>query len=199
MKTIILSIFLLFGGIKGYSQCAKIDILLVADLSSSVTDYQGYIHDALYGFTERFALDKENGIQIGLITFNSISEVLYPLGDDKDKLIQQIHTIKSYKPCCTTDLVEALDDCMEEFNNRGRRDALKIVILISDGSFDYPEEAQTRAKACKFMFNSLIFGVLINGGSSNPNAMREISSPDCFLSVNYENLAEEIRKLDICI
>lgn len=198
MKTTILSLFLLFGGISGYSQCAKIDIMLVADLSASVDGYQNYIHDALYGFVERFPLDEENGIKIGVVTFNTVSSTIYPLGADRNKLFQAIHSIKSIKGYSTTNCVGAFDDVMEEFTLRGREDAIKIVILISDGAFDYPIDSQTRARACREMFNSLIFGVLINGESANPNAMQEISSPNCYLSTSYENLVSELMKLSIC-
>ncbi len=196
-KLMILIIFLL-GGIGGYAQCAKIDIVLVADLSASVDGFQGYVSDALYGFVERFPLDKENGIQISLITFGSESSVDYPLGDDKRKLIQAIFAIKSMKVNGTTNLQGAFDDVMTEFNNRGRQDALKIVIVISDGQFDYPERSQAKAKACKVMFNSLIFGILIQDTSVTPDAMEEISSPGCYLSTNYENLVTELMKLSIC-
>jgi len=173
--------------------------VLVADLSYSVNENQSYIANALFGFVERFPLDKENGIQISLITFNGYSTVHYQLGDNKALLIQYILSIKSMPAEGTTNLISAIKDVMNEFNMRGRPDALKIVIVISDGQFDSPLEVPAHINALKVMFNSLIFGVLINGNSAIPPAMEQISSPGCYLSTNYDSLVVELQKLNICI
>ncbi len=179
--------------------CAKIDIILIADMSGSINGQQQYVHDALYQFADRFELE-ENGIRMSLIKFNDDATVLYPLGNDKAELMQAIETIKTTYPEGTTKMTTAFIATMNEFIKRGGRDdPLRVVILISDGAPTDDEQSKQMAKDLRETFNSLIFGILVSSYEQDEQFMREVSSLNCYLETGYGSLANELKKLDICI
>ena len=51
----------------------------------------------------------------------------------------------------------------------------------------------------KLMFDINICGVLIKNNVANSQFLREISDEYCYVESNYQNLANILKKLDICI
>jgi len=200
MKTtlIILLLGLCEFKIENKPSCEKIDIILLADLSGSVQGYTKYVHDALYEFVSRFEME-DDGIRICLIRFDDFATVLYPLGSNKAKLIQAIHTISSHSPNGGTEMKYAFRSSGQQFVDNGRFGVKRIVVLISDGATDNIPEAIHEAKIVKNLYNSLIFGVMIESKYSNEEIMKEISSPGCYLESNYENLIEELNRINVCL
>jgi len=198
MKYVIVALFFVLYSFKSPDTgCAKLDIMLIADMSGSVDGYQGYIYDALFDFANNLELD-ENGIRIGLTVFNYTDTILYHLDDNKPKLIQAIHTIKSTSADGGTYLYTTLQHTTQEFIKRGRQDSKWIVIIITDGNpaqlFDVVKEAKRMHS-----LGIMIFGVMVESKEENESALRDISSPNCYISTNYQLLTEELKKLDLCL
>ena len=199
MKTLIslLLVLLLSTSFKQNTDCIKVDIILIADMSGSIKGHENYVHDALFHFVNKFDLS-EDGVRIGLITFNDDAKVLYQLGSDKEQLLKAVSTIISTVPDGTTNMMSSLVSAMNEFLKRGANQN-RVVIIISDGSpFNIDATKQT-ANDLKNTFNSTIFGVLVQSTDENGQFMREISSLGCYVQTDYSLLTSALKKLDMCI
>lgn len=193
----IILLIILCGFKESRTGCAKLDIMLIADISGSVNGYQNYIHDALFEFANQLDLD-ENGIRIGLMTFNDEIKILHNLDDNKSALIKAIGTIKSSEPNGSTYLWPALDQCLDQYVRYGRGKAKWIAIIVTDGNPAQPYEVIHQAGKLKHL-GVTIFGVMVQSKEENVSVLEQISSPNCYVSTNYELLSEELRKLDICL
>lgn len=198
MKIIIIILILsLFGFKSERNGCLKADIILLADMSGSIKGHEQYVYNALLTFVNRFELSEE-GIRMSLVTFNWTEEVLYPLGSDKNALLDALVYMISKPPEGGTDMYKAFTAAKSEFIKRGIHQN-RIVIVISDSSPSYPIETQEMAKELKIIFNSLVFGVLVNSYDRNDTFMKDISSPNCYLETEFETLGSELQKLDVCL
>ena len=86
MKKLITIALLLLYGVTAKSQCAKIDIVIITDLSGSVGGNEYLIREALDGFIGGLELD-DNGIKVGIITFNYTATLLHKLSSNKGSLL----------------------------------------------------------------------------------------------------------------
>ena len=198
MKKLLLIIILSLCSTGTYSQgCIRADIVLLADMSGSVKGHQKYVHDALYAFVDRFELS-DDGVRMSLITFNDDPVVMFPLGTDKELLLHAIDIVGETMPEGSTYMFGAFQSAMNEFQKRGIH-RNRIVIVISDGSPNHAYETKEIAKDIQFTFGAKVFGVLINTYDEDDAFMKEISSPDCYVETQYELLANELQKLDICL
>ncbi len=200
MKNILLiiGIFFLFGFKSNEKKngCLKLDLILLADLSPSVQGYQPFIADALLEFVEKFEISPEN-VQIGVVGFNSGAILINPLSSNKTELLRNVISIKSAEVEGSTDLKAGLFYSLQEFSSHGRNLASKIIIIVSDGRVDDPDNTLLIADQLK-MTNITICGVLVKDNSSDSEFMKSICG-DCYAESNYENLAKGLIALDVCM
>lgn len=147
-------------------------------------------------FIDKFDLS-ENGVRIGIILFNTYPSVIHKLSDDKEALKRDAISIRTMAADGSTYLQRALIASFEEFAKNGRKGYNKIIIVVTDGAAD--DEIGTRIVVKQLQQVKVqICGVLIDSSSSHPNFLKEICG-DCYGQSNYETLAKELEKLDICL
>lgn len=199
MKTIMLVGLIILGGER--QSCLQLDIEIVADFSSSVEGYEGYIFRAIGDFADSFQMDDQE-VRIGVIAFNSTAFVALDITGKRKELDDFLATTnlrgvgstamdKGFK--LAYDQLGILYEGMAD-----RSAAKKIIIVISDGDVD--DSVTTLAIARNIQKEDIIvYGVLINDQTANPSFMRLISSPNKFVSTDYEKLSEELNKLNFCL
>lgn len=199
MKTIILILTLLLTSSFNTNDdgCLQLDIMLVADISSSVNGSENFINEALTAFVTRFDLS-EDGIKIGFIKFCSAPFLMNSLTTNKYSLFKSISTIKLESSYGTTNMSGALFLAADELMQYGRPSTKKIVIVISDGEPDRIDETREAALLLKAFGETSICGVFV-AGNIGKDLMKEISSPYCYVESDYNNLVNELKKLDICL
>jgi len=176
---------LLFLVLCLWQDCLKIDIILVGDFSGSVRGKEAFIQAAFNSFIQGLPLS-EDGVRLGVVVFSDNAEIVQHLTSERFQL-------DSLEASGTTNLSEALQLSLDEFNRNGR-DVRKIIILISDGIPDDPDGAKLIASQLKLVGVG-ICGILVEGG--NNEYMQEISS--VYAKSNYENLLEQIKQLSGCL
>lgn len=199
MKTIAVVLLTLLGGDR--VSCLQLDIVIVADFSSSVQGYEGYIFKAIHDFADSFQMDDEE-VRIGVVAFNT--EAYVPLqitGRRKD--LDAFLTENNLFCTGTTNMDAGLRTAYEQLGIAyeglaDRSDSKKIIILISDGEADSPDKTFLVANDIK-NGGVDIWGILIASPSARPAEMRLYSSPNKFVSTDYERLGEELNKLNFCL
>ena len=179
MKALAL-IILLF--IPNPDSCLNLDVVLLVDTSASVFNSQAFINDAISTFRKRFIGTEVN---VGIVTFNTTAGVRAHLGDT---------TTVSVFPCCSTNLLDGLRVATDElYGPYGRNGFRKMVILISDGDVDEREKCRQMIRLMKTMGIG-IFGVQVG---SVHDFMKD--NCDVYVESDYEMLAEEMSKMDLCL
>lgn len=191
------------------AQCLKMDIMLVGDMSSSVQDNEQFIADAFDALTNKLELS-DDGIRIGLITFNTGHHIWTPQTSNKGAVLFHIdNAIRNTRAGGETYMTDALMAAMTLLSN-GTRDenTLKLIIIVSDGQPNSPSDAITVANQIKSLPGYAIFGVLvIDEEYSNTYYQHSIEDDSKFMEAistvyvrtNYEALAQTIRDMDICL
>lgn len=194
-----IAIVLLSISFQGKAQsCLQLDIMIVADLSASVQGNEQFIQQAMYSFVEQFELSEE-GIKIGVLTFNESPTVLSLLSDDKASVLYSIKQMQSGSS--TTNMTDAFFVAINELlSERGRRGFRKLIVIISDGIPDQPSEVKLISRQIQ-QANITVCGVLIEEGLNmkGDEFMNEVSSPDYYVKSDYKSLGDQIKKLDICL
>lgn len=179
MKT---AVFIILLFIPRPSGCLKLDVILVVDTSASVFNSQRFINDAISTFRQRFV---GTDVNVGIVTFNERAEIRCHLGDT---------TTVSVFPCCSTNLLEGLRKATDElFGPYGRQDYRKMIVIISDGEVDYPDSC---IRMLTFMKSTGIGILGVQVGKVN-TFMRD--NCDVYVESDYEQLAEELKRMDVCI
>lgn len=198
MKKVLLSLLLFVSSISfgNDNSCLQIDIILVADFSSSVENYQYFISSALQAFANRFELS-EGTVKIGLIVFSDYPRLLCPLTSDGERLKKEIDEVSTLVPEGETYMGEAFLLAMDEINKNGRAGYKRMIIIISDG---YPtwRESTLRINNQVKGNNISVCSVLIKVNVCDGEFMKDIST-NCYVESNYENLILALESLDVCI
>ena len=218
IKIIIITIFILCTSFKGNEVpvgCLKLDIIILADQSTSVSGKEQFIHDAVYAFIDKFELAEE-GIKVGLITFGNTARLESHLSPYSDSLKIASNVIRPYSANGSTNLSDALTMTMEEMVLNGRVEVMKMIILITDGEPDNRDEVIRYTNLLKTMPGTLIWGIFVKKtenvdyspyimyapnytNNTGADYLKSISSPNCFIESDYNNLVEQVKKLDICL
>lgn len=194
MKTLLLSILLLFSPYKEKYTCLEMDMIILVDISGSLAGYELYIHSAMNSLIDGIEL-QEDGIKLGVVVFSTTSHVNSPLSINKDFIMSNIRTIGSDQG--STNMTEGLYVSLNELMNNGRNGVKKLIVVISDGAVDSRYGTRLAAQQIK-MANISICSILILGHTVDKELMKDISN-GFYIESRYETLAEEIKKLDICI
>lgn len=183
--------------------CAPIDILLLADVSSSIGGNKNQVVNAFKGFIKGFDLD-ENGVRIGIITFSDDAKVFSPITSDLNKLSIAYDSLNNMSLGSSTKVSSGFYAVEKEFLRNGRWDAMRILILVSDGDPDsYYESTEKKeliqqAKNLNVLHRIMICSILVTGSRVDQVFMREISN-GCYAETDYSNLLRELQKLNFCL
>ena len=180
-------------------QCRQIDIILVVDMSGSVYRHEEFVVEAVDAFVNRFNLSND-GIRIGVIVFASEvdTKVVSAITGNKDILNSRLDYLRTLNANGTTALANALFITANEFIDSGRPNVHRVVVVLSDGEPDNVNYSHLRALELMQIHNVLMCGILIRTNGINENFMRLIA-PDCYVSVEYEELVTILKQLSICI
>jgi Mg-chelatase subunit ChlD len=193
MKTILLSILLLFSPYKE-KMCLEMDIIILVDISGSLSGYELYMHNAMNSLIDGVETS-EDGIRIGVVLFSSGSFVLSPISGDKNVIKSQIKLVGSDNG--STDMTGGFHTCLNEFVKNGRKGVKSLIVVISDGAVNSGESTRLAAQQLKMTGISICTAIILND-TNDKQLMIDISN-GCYVESKYENLAKEIEKLDICI
>jgi len=177
-------------------QCLRLDLILIGDMSSSVEGHQKFVSNAFKGFIQKYELSDE-GLRIGIITFNSDAKVICSLSSNKDTLISRSSRIANKLTDGNTYLEQALNSSLDEFAQNGRYGYKKMLVIVSDGDVNNESICLNMFKAVKTA-GVKVCSVLILDSTPRPEFMKEISS-DCYVATKYESLHDELQKLSICL
>lgn len=189
-------LFLMALGTKCSGQCAKIDIIVLVDMSHSVKGHDGYIRNAVHSFADDLDLDEE-GVRLGVITFNSYANIIHPLDANKEKLLQDIRYINDAMVYGTTLMDYAIKKATMEYEERGRVESGKILIIISDGNPNYEDAVIGEMTEIRNIYNPTVFGIMIKSDEENEIFMKSIV--DVYIETNFEMLVNEIKRLNLCL
>jgi len=178
------------------SGCLKADIMLVADMSTSVHGSESFIYNALKTFVDRFDLD-DNGVRLGVVRFSDKAYLMTGLTSDRDTVYMALSSLKG-GASGTTNMTDAVVVAGEELLGRGRIDAHRIIVLVSDGDPDREEDTLEAARQIK-LFGVAICGIFVLSDSrASKEYMQQISNEYCYVESDYNNLVTELKKLEVC-
>ncbi len=170
----------------GILMCLNIDIVILADCSISVKGHEKYIETAINEFSNRFK--DTPTVRISIITFSDGAKIHNHLGDSiKFKIVVD----------ATTNMTEGIRESINElYGDYAIPSNKKLIIIISDGAVNYEAETLNIANKAKSM-NIGIAGILIKSKEATPEFMKSIS--DVYVETSYEILADQLKKLSICL
>ena len=174
------------------------DIVLVGDVSSSVGSNVFFVADAFEAFVNRFKLN-DDGIRIAILTFETDVHFYNELTSNKDTLNYSIKRIRQNGSGDLTYMSSAFVTAGNLLMNNGRDDAIKMIILVTDGAPTDELLSEKVAYELKTLVNIGICGVLVNNSSANISFLKKVSSEFCYVESSYDNLIEEFKKMDICL
>uniref|UniRef100_A0A0K0E1A1 VWFA domain-containing protein n=1 Tax=Strongyloides stercoralis TaxID=6248 RepID=A0A0K0E1A1_STRER len=124
--------------LKTLKSGCKIDLLFVIDSSQSVDNsFEKQIQLAIDLIKQIPSQDFEDRIKVGALAFTSTCQTQFEIGQYKNKKDIMEELIKIKHLGGSTSVVSGLKRAIKTFKRDGRRDALQIIILLSDGnSFD---------------------------------------------------------------
>lgn len=175
--------------------CLKADVIVLVDVSGSIDGYEDQIHLALVGFVDGLDIS-EDGIRAGIIAFGDKATTLCPLTGDHDKFDDTFKRVKADRNG-GTNMREGVIAVMDEYSKRGRPDAVKVVIVISDGATSFQPETLQLLESFSLM-QALVCSVLIKNTVSDADFMKKVGG-NCYLETDYSKLYKELERLDFCL
>lgn len=174
--------------------CLKADVIVLVDISGSIDGYEDQVELALIGFVDGLDISDE-GIHAGIIAFSSQGQTLCKLTGNHDEFDDTFKRVRSDNG--NTLMKEGVVAVMDEYSKRGREDAVKVVIVISDGAAqDQPEALQLLESFS--LINALVCSVLIKNTVSDSDFMKKVGG-NCYLETDYGHLYKELERLDFCL
>ena len=152
------------GGIQ------QLDMMLVMDTSHSLTrtDPLNYRSAGAAGFVE--SLSKKSDLKIGVVNFDSKSELRQPLTRNRRAVID---AIKFAKQSGGTNIAAGILTAVEEFDRNGRPGAAQVMMLFTDGKSNAAKvrEATRLARDQGITVQTLLLG----NNSKGADIMREVA------------------------
>lgn len=196
MKTLFATILLLISTVTwAGNSCLEIDIMLCADFSGSVQGHEEYVANAMWAFVDRFDLS-EASVKIGIVIFNEGATLLSPLTTDKKKLQNIILAISNSRAQYGTAMDAGLMTAGEELLY-GRK-VTKMLVLITDGAPDYQNKATEASKLVQ-LSGVNICGVYVGTDVGDLAYLKTICKENCVSETSFSGLADELKKLDVCL
>jgi uncharacterized protein with von Willebrand factor type A (vWA) domain len=177
------------------------DIILLGDLSSSMTGYEDNVQYAFESFVDRFELSDE-GIKMGAFVFAENIVKISPLTSDKKLLQVLIMDLKFSIWTQTTDINKALVYTADEFFENGRDGIEKYLIFISDGEPTTGDinNIPNILSTLKYNLNVNICSIYI-GNSTNDEGrlfMQSVSNEECYTQTPPDKLIELLKSYNFC-
>lgn len=174
--------------------CLKADVIVLVDISGSIEGYEDQIHLALVGFVDGLDISDE-GIHAGIIGFSDKATILCKLTGNHDEFDDSFKKVRSDNG--GTNMKEGVIAVMDEYSKRGRPDAVKVVIVISDGATSLQPETLQLLESFSLM-RALVCSVLIKNTVSDADFMKKVGG-NCYLETDYHQLYKELERLDFCL
>lgn len=174
--------------------CAKIDVVVLVDVSGSIKGYEDDIRLALVSFVDNLDIS-DGGIHAGIVAFSDGGSILCELTGNHDKFDDTFGRIKSDDG--GTNMKSGFLWVQDELQKRGRPDALKVIIVISDGQTDYQQECLAMARMSE-LSNILVCSILIKNSTHDEEFMKQLGG-HCYLETDYNHLYDELEKIDLCL
>lgn len=174
--------------------CLKADVVVLVDISGSIDGHEDQIHAALVSFIDDLDIS-EDGIHAAIIAFSDRAITLCKLTGDHDQFDDTFKQVKSDNG--GTNMKAGVEQVLEEFARRGRPDAIKVAVVISDGATMYKEET-LQVVGSMSLIQALVCSVLIQNGYSQPEFMKKVGG-NCYLETDYRQLYKELERLDFCL
>lgn len=198
MLLILLSTYTLINGycLSTYelTGCLKADVIVLVDISGSIDGNEDQIHLALVDFVDGLDISDE-GIHAGIVAFSDQGKTLCKLTGNHDDFDDTFTKVKSDNG--NTNMKQGLMAVMDEYAQRGREDAIKVVIIISDGATQDQPEAIQLAESL-ILIRALVCSVLIKNTVSDADFMKKLGG-NCYMETEYKNLYKELQRLDFCL
>lgn len=141
------------------SPCFPADIMIVADMSSSVNNVKSFIWDAVAVLPNKYKMH-DSKVRMGLIRFNETPTLVTPLTGDRGLFLDNLEQTRTESATESTNILSALELADQQFSSKTRRDALKLVILVTDGLSQVNETAEVEfAETMKINKDITIIGV----------------------------------------
>ncbi|NJO64809.1 MAG: VWA domain-containing protein [Richelia sp. RM2_1_2] len=200
MKATLLILLLFFPVFSSYEEskgtgCLQLDIMVLVDMSQSVSGHESFVKDAVGAFVNRFEFAEE-GIKMGMVRFASDAYLITELTSNKTLFHRGMFTISDADGL--TNMCDAFTIAANEFIKHGRMGVRKIAIIISDGQPTAGGNALEAAQVMKIL-GTTVCGIFIDAHMGQKEFLREISSEYCYVESDYENLVNELEKMDICL
>lgn len=188
-------LLLLNGSFTSKPGCAKLDIIIVADISGSVDGSEDYLNNAIISFIDGIDIS-EDGIRIGVVSFNDDSWLELKLTGDHDYFDSNFKRLNAPN-AAGTHLSTGLFTAMNEFETSGRKDIPKLIIVISDGDIQDHDEVVNYARNIS-VEGVVMCGLMIKDGNSDDSIFKEIMG-GCYFETDFQSLIKDIQKIDICL
>lgn len=174
--------------------CLEMEIVLLVNVSGSVKGHELQVNTAVASFVKYLGLSEE-GIRVGIVTFDDVTHIVHPLSGDSSSILSTLGDM--FINYNSTDMAIGINTCTNMFNNQAREHVKKMLIIISDGDVDNQDSALEQASFIKKRGVGICTVLILNNSSKEP-FMSQIAD-GCYVKSSYENLVDEIKKLDICI
>jgi Mg-chelatase subunit ChlD len=194
MFVIIIMLLVHSRGAAQSKGCLKADVIVLVDVSGSIDGYEDQIHLALVGFVDGLDISEE-GIRAGIIAFADNATTLCPLTGDHDTFDDTFKRVRSDNG--STNMKEGVIAVLDEYSQRGRPDAVKVVIVISDGATQFQAETLRLLESLS-LIQALVCSVLIKNTVSDVEFMKQVGG-NCYLETDYGQLYKELERLDFCL
>lgn len=191
MKAFLLVVMLAFH--PNRTGCLEMDIILLVDLSGSVSGHEQFVSDAVLAFNDRIE-KSEQSIRMGVVSFGDHAEMLSPITFEKEPIAAGVSNLTA--DGSTTNLIQGLEMSFAALTSSDRN-ASKLIVVISDGAVINEAQTLTMIEQLK-MIGVNFCAVLVMDRQAN-DAFMQVVGGQCYARANYETLAKEINKLDVCL
>jgi len=163
-----------------------IDVMLVMDVSGSMGDDYNETHtklDLAKAAAKTF-IDQLNGTRdrAGLVSFSTDADLVCSLTNNSETIKSQIDTLTAGG---YTNIGGGISKANEEFVNNGRSDAIWVMILLSDGEANRPENetyarqyAFEQAECAKILEGKGVRIYTVGLGSPDEELLRQIATDE---------------------
>ena len=124
------------GGASVFGGVRTLDLFLVMDTSKSLqrNDPKDYRAQGAIGLVQ--SLPARSDIHLGLVDFDRKARLISPLTKDRAAIIRALHKLDRTG---ATDIAAGIRTALEGFEKDARPDSSRVMLLFTDGRFDFDE------------------------------------------------------------
>lgn len=200
MRVLMFCVAVIGFSFSGTSQCTKADVVVLVDVSGSISGNEYQVKEALLASVDILDGFSDN-IRLSVITFSDNTEMVAPLTSDSDAYSLSAKKLEIVSQN-GTDMTEAVIRATSYLMNVGRPGARKVIVLVSDGqpnSVDSAHQAIGDAKESGVIFFSIYISGDYEYTALKKFMLRVASDAGYFFQSSYGSLAKLLRELDPCM